>query len=138
MQGLCCLGKIRLRERYIYGDVTPEICRSTRDAALLRHNFFAPLFLVCICFHYIWFLLCRDRTRRCGFFLYAEKETKDARGLRPLDPRGCPAFPSPPTFPSALGRLAPLGSLNAGPFTGTLAILRLRKFLRIFGGTAYR
>ena len=57
---------------------------------------------------------------------------------RPLDPGGCPAFPSPPTFPSALGRLVPLGSLNAGPFTGTLAILRLRKFLRIFGGTARR
>ena len=56
-----------------------------------------------------------------------------AGGPRPLDPRGCPAFPSPPTFPSALGRLVPLGSLNAGPFTGTLAILRLRKFLRIFG-----
>ena len=60
------------------------------------------------------------------------------RHTAPPRPRGCPAFPSPLTFSAALGRLVPLGSRNAGPFTGTLAILRLRKFLRIFGGTARR
>ena len=72
--------------------------------------------------------------RRGGpYFLDEKKVCKDSRGPLPLDPRGCSTSPSPLTFPSALGRLVPLGSLNAGPFTGTLAILRLRKFLRIFG-----
>ena len=54
--------------------------------------------------------------RRGGpYFLDEKKVCKDSRGLWPLDPRGCPASPSPLTFSSALGRLAPLGSLNAGP-----------------------
>ena len=36
-------------------------------------------------------------------------------GVATPRPRGCPASPSLLTFLSALGRLAPLGSLNAGP-----------------------
>ena len=41
-QGLTSQGKVGRRERYIYGDVTPEICRSTRGAALPHHTALRP------------------------------------------------------------------------------------------------
>ena len=110
--------------------------RSLESATVMLYGIVLPELLFGFKIHLVSSL---PRPHAAVRFLSLRGERNQRRaGVATPRPRGCPAFPSPPTFPSALGRLVPLGSLNAGPFTGTLAILRLRKFLRIFWGTARR
>ena len=106
---------------------------AAHDAAFPRRIFLPSFFSCALAFITSGFFIAATARGGAVSFSTRRKKPKTRGGPRPLDPRGCSAFPSPLSFPSALGRLAPLGSLNAGPFTGTLAILRLRKFLRIFG-----